>query len=287
MNLEDLLKEHNIEYRHQGEHHHATRNWLQIDCIYCSRNSFRFRMGLNKNFPTASCYVCGVHPFQETLRELLDAPNLDMRGLFNFDLGYEEYTPIRGKLTLPDGISALQKPHTKYLESRGLDPEEMKTLWNLQGISHSKTHPWRIFIPISYQGKIASWTTRSLKDIKKKYKNATPSQERIHYKHLLFGEEYCRYSICICEGPFDAMKIGPGSVCTFGVKVSKEQLAKMSKYLFRVVCFDNENDAQRRAQTLCESLALFPGETKRVVLKAKDPGSANNREVKALRGMLK
>jgi hypothetical protein len=46
---------------------------------------------------------------------------------------------------------------------------------------------------------------------------------------------------------------------------------------------DSSDEAQRIADKLCEDLAVFPGETIRIVVDAKDPGSADTAEVEAIR----
>jgi hypothetical protein len=53
---------------------------------------------------------------------------------------------------------------------------------------------------------------------------------------------------------------------------------------FRVLCFDSEPDAQRRAHELARQLQAFPGETIVVKLETgKDPNSADPTEIKQLR----
>ncbi len=69
-----------------------------------------------------------------------------------------------------------------------------------------------------------------------------------------------------------------------GVVYSQEQLILMSKFPVRVIAFDSEPEAQRRADKLCRELAGFGGKTLRVELKADDPGSATDKEIKQLRG---
>ena len=85
------------------------------------------------------------------------------------------------------------------------------------------------------------------------------------------------------EGPTDCWKIGAGAVCTFGLAWTPAQLARIASYPTRVICFDNEEEAQKQARVLCAELEPFPGRTINVCLEAKDPGSAQKEEIQCLR----
>lgn len=100
---------------------------------------------------------------------------------------------------------------------------------------------------------------------------------------MLFGIDFIRHAIIVCEGPMDAMKIGPGAVSTMGISYTKHQLKQIVDFPVRVVCFDNEPDAQKRAKKLCSDLSSFPGKTTNIVLDVKDPGEASPKEIKLIR----
>lgn len=168
--------------------------------------------------------------------------------------------------------------------SREFNPKKLERLWGIQGIGINPKLGWRIFIPVIYEGRTVSWTSRSLSDeTPKRYWNASPKEEEISLKQILFGIDLVRHAIIITEGPFDAMRIGPGAVATMGIQYTKSQLRQMVDFSVRVVCFDSENDAQKRAVGLCEQLKSFPGQTINVALDAKDPGSASKKEISQLR----
>jgi hypothetical protein len=48
----------------------------------------------------------------------------------------------------------------------------------------------------------------------------------------------------------------------------------MARFPLRVVCFDNQPAAQRRAYHLCSSLSAFGGRTINIQFEAKDPAEA-------------
>ena len=109
----------------------------------------------------------------------------------------------------------------------------------------------------------------------------------MNHKELLYGEDYCRGSVIIHEGPTDVWRTGPGAVALLGTGFTDAQVLRLSHYGLRIVCFDSEPAAQRRANKLCSLLDGFPGETINVVLDSKDPGSATPKEIAKLRKLLK
>jgi hypothetical protein len=68
-----------------------------------------------------------------------------------------------------------------------------------------------------------------------------------------------------------------------GTSWNVAQLALIRRYPRRVICFDSEPDAQKRAVVLCRELGPFPGTTENVTLDAKDAADAPQHEIDLLR----
>lgn len=289
MNPRDVLHELGINFLEAGEHHHAHSGWLQMDCT-CSPGSGRYRLGLHLSRVYLNCWICGRLPLIPTLAELSGRSSYEVALLFR---GVHRDFTIKdlpkSNLELPPGLCDLKAPHKAYLDARRFDEAVLRKLWKVKGIDQrGGLLAWRLFIPIHKQGLIVSWTARSTGDRHKdKYRTAKPEQEAVSHKSLLFGHDYVRHAVIVHEGPFDVFRTGPGAVATLGISYSRQQLAWLSKIPVRVVCFDSEPEAQRRAERLCEDLACFPGVTHRVVLDAHDAGSAPDREITKLQAMLK
>jgi len=285
MKFEDLLREHRIPVAPTG-HHHTRTGWLQLDCPFCSPKSGRWRLGYNVQGRYVNCWTCGPHRLVETLVELIGVnPTQAFKLLGGIDFEKLRTTPQRSKLVLPPGVGPLQSPHKRYLQGRRFDIPYVVRVWGVQGIGLSSRLSWRVFIPIRLRDETVSWTTRAVSDnVPKRYHSASPSEESLPHRELLYGEEYARHSIIIHEGPLDVWRTGPGAVATMGTAFTRAQVARMSKYPIRAVCFDSEPDAQKRARDLCRQLEVFDGQTFNVVLKAKDAGSASDSEIKQLRG---
>jgi hypothetical protein len=100
---------------------------------------------------------------------------------------------------------------------------------------------------------------------------------------LLYGWDYVRQGVIVVEGPTDVWRVGPGAVGTLGLSVSATQIALLSKVPTRVICFDTEPQAQRRASALADALSVMPGTTYKVELDSADPGKATRKEIRRLR----
>ncbi len=286
MNLIDILQELQIDFRRHGESPHVTEGWIGIDCNQCSRGEGKYKLGINLTSYGCSCWTCGRRGLAHALSETSGKPYHEiiqlLEGVERFH--WKKQEPLARKLVLPKKLGILSTSHRQYLRRRGFDPDELVKLWSIQGIGLANKLCWRIWIPIHLDGQVVSWTARStLPNPGIRYVNARPEEEAFPAKQLLYGEDYCRHAVIICEGPTDVWRIGPGAVCTFGVNVSAAQHHRLTKYPNRIVLFDNETEAQRRARKLADDLSVWPGVTHNVVLDAPDPGSADPREVRELR----
>lgn len=283
--ITDILDELGVEYSGAGEHHHAHEDWINIDCPFCGAGEGNRRYGICLTSGRGNCYVCGPIGTAYLLGEALGRPYREMQELTGrFDS--QPYTKRpRGNLVVPGGVGDMTSYHKNYLRSRGFDPAELEKLWKVRGIGLASRLCWRLFIPIHADGRVVSWTTRSCDDgqDQRRYWSAADHEEEVSHKEVLYGEDYCRNAVIVHEGSTDVWATGPGSAATFGVGVTASQRERIRKYPVRVVCFDNEPEAQITAKHLCNYLANYPGRTVNVVLSAKDSAEATQAERDQLR----
>lgn len=291
MNFKDLLQEHNVRTAPLG-HDHTRPGWINIDCPWCSRDSHKFYMGYNLKNGCLNCWYCGHQQLSKTIAELL---GIDHGKAIALTKGLDKgrvvpETKKMGKLILPNGIEDINSSvFIEYLHSRGFTKTKTERLWKVKqmGILAGRLS-WRLFIPIHLHGEIISWTTRSISDQHKhRYISASPGEEAIPHKNLLYGEDFCRHVCLVLEGPLDVWRFGRGAVGTFGTVVSPAQVSRIAKYPVRAVCFDNEFKAQQQADKLIDDLSIFPGQTYKIELDAKDPGEATRKEIKKVKDFLR
>lgn len=288
MNIEQFLSEHRVDFKRHGEHHHATSGFVQVDCPYCSPDSKRYRLGLSGN--RASCWTCGPHYFYPTLQAVTGAnqQNLDDYKRDADPLPTRE--KVKGKLIVPYGVGVLKYAHKKYLRSRHFDWRDIKHRFGVKGIGLSPRLPWRLWIPISFDHRVVTWTTRTIDDtVEPRYISAFPHEGEIDIKQILYGEDECYTGILVTEGPINVWRVGKGTGATFGTKYSTAQVARIARYAKIFICFDATPEAQRQAQKLCGDLAaLTDNPVHNIVLDSgKDPAEASDKEVQLLRRLVK
>lgn len=270
-------------------HKNVREGWIGADCPKCSPNQRKFRLGFELDSNRAHCWVCGSFYAPAMLATLLRITIQEAHGLLgkSYSAKRSEAYQRAGALKIPDGVGDLWPAHQNYLrDERRLDPDEIQRVWGVRATGPGGRLPWRLWIPVHDKlGRIVSWTTRSIgKENKIRYLAAGDKEEEVHHKHLLYGAEHARHTIVVVEGPIDAWTIGQGCVATLGVGYTPQQKYLMSQYPIRYVCFDSEDDAQRRAYELCCDLCAMPGVTQNLVLESgKDANSADPAEVQALR----
>jgi len=289
MKFIELLEEFDIPRAPEGNEH-QTVGWVQIDCPFCSKDSHHWRMGYNISGGYINCWSCGTHSLASVLHEWTNLPYKRIKELIEqLDDVIEQ--PItkentKGILGIPSCVGHLRDIHIRYLSTRRFDYKEIQRLWQVKGIAIAGRLKWRLFIPILHQNRIVSWTTRAIGKTTYRYLSAEPHEELIPHKNILYGGDYVRHCAIITEGPLDVWAIGPGAVATFGSNYTQQQVLQLIKIPRRIVCYDNDREAQKQAQKLCDTLGAFEGETINVVLDAKDPGEAKHKELKKLRKFL-
>ena len=287
MTILDVLNELNVPFKEHRQHHHVRHGWLGVDCPNCSPGSGRYRCGINVQSLAVSCWTCGKLRLGDVLsgasgRTIQQVMPL-IRALAPRNAP-DQRIQVTGRYTPPAAIGPLAPPHRDYLSRRGFDPDYLAEEYGVAGIADAAELKWRVFIPVPQpNGKSGSWTTRTIGNRDPRYISASPEQETLPIKTLLFGEQHAGMSVVVTEGVFDAMRIGPGAVAVMGVNVYPQQIARIAKYPVRAIVFDSDEPGQRRARDLADALTVYPGETYVVQLSGKDPAESPADEIAELR----
>jgi hypothetical protein len=285
MNVKELLDHLQVEYKEEG-HARCRAGWLQLDCPYCSRTESRWHLGFNLNRGYLHCWSCGPKPIVATLAEITGAKVGDVLRLTKDLEGVrQKIVKPKGKYLPPPGVAPMTNPHKRYLTKRGFDWNLLTKKWGLQGIGGLSTHPWRLFIPILYNGDAVSWSTRRIKggDHYDRYRSASLEREALPHKDLLYGEDHCTHSIVAVEGFTDAWAIGYGAVATMGTSYTRTQILRMSRYPRVAICFDSDKAGRQRARELAGMLSSLGTPVALIHLDAKDAGEADRSEIRAIR----
>ena len=287
MTFLELLDKYNIPYKKPGEHHHTHQGWINLDCPDCSPGQGKYRLGYNLAGNYLSCWVCGYRSMYSVLSSLGMDGN-DIRESWKEQDRYEQrQEKPQGKYTPPTGVGVMGRFHRDYLRVRGFDSTSIFMQWGVMGLNQDADYGmrWRLFIPIHYKGEAVSWVTRAISDAQRvRYRGASDEQSKIPIKNLLYGADHVRQAAIIVEGPLDVWAIGMGAIAVLGQHISPARMEHLSRIPTRVICFDDEPEAQRRSKKLADNLSVFPGRTVHVVLETgKDAAAAEKAEIESLR----
>jgi len=285
-----FCKDYSIQFIEEGDHH-CTPGWIQIDCPFCEgRDSWHLGYNIRSGF--FHCWKCGFHSLSETIEKLTKIPFVQIPSTYKQrkhrrqDVRLpSETSKTPNVVALPCGTIKMAYRHKFYLLNRNFNPNKLQKEWDLLGTGHLGNYKFRIIIPIIYNNRIISFTSRDITDKSPmRYKSCSKEKEIVHHKTILYGIDKVRSdSIIIVEGIPDVWRLGSGAVGTFGTTFLLEQIKLMCRYKNRFILFDSEIEAQKQARKLSNILGGFPGHTEIVTTDKKDPAELNRSEVAQLK----
>ncbi len=277
-----LFEELGIAFSAGGKH--GSAGWLQLQCPYCGDHSDHLGFNLAKEF--FNCWKCGWHPLVATVADLAgiakrEAVEAIDRNRTGRPLTAQEKPqgPRPAEVAFPMDTGPLGAPHIHYLKGRGFSAKKIRELvetYGVVGTGPGGDMRLRIIAPVTYHGRTVSWQSRDITDTdKRKYIACDPEKEVRPHKHCLFGADLVPgRTVVVNEGWFDAVRLGPGAVATFGASFSWQQVRELvDRFDKRYIMYDPDNEGQKAAKKLTATLSSFPGETFLVEMeKGMDPG---------------
>lgn len=245
-------------------------SWIQLeDCPFCGGN---MHMGIHETTGICSCYSCGVHSPQETIKELLElrtwSQTYEVVNKYKTSAKYELEQVTKSKaratvkrnktLTLPSN-TPLKKSGAEYLKKRGFSPKMLMDEFGVVQSKKGSSFDGYIIFPIYFDGELVSYVCRDITNKKiNKYKACDQKDEVLNQKEVLFGYDDCREEYCfVCEGVMDVMKFPKGTaVATFGIKFSVAQLNLLKKFDRVYITYDTERQAKDQARLLASGLSI-------------------------------
>lgn len=289
-----FAQEHRIQFLMAGQHHHATRDWLQTHCPQCTDGSRGYHLGWNAQKGYFHCWRCGSVRRDRYVQAILHiTPEKARSVLHKYDDGARAKAPPTKKrkrmIKHPPGTGPLLKQHKRYLLGRGFDPKELRKTWDLQGVGPLGPWQWRVVFPIcNREGLTVAWGGRTIVEgIKQRYRVTEDEKCLEDPKGFLYGiHKVDGGAVIVVEGPGDVWNLGEGAVATLGSDWRMEQANKLREFTKRYIMYDSETLAQKRAQALAEWLGTFPGETELITGHWKDPGEISKHKVRKIRKLL-
>jgi DNA primase len=300
-----LLDEYGIEYSEQSSH--KSKGWINVKCLFCDDHSDH--LGINIEQGSFHCYICGtkggkfdliravsqVNDEEEVVQIIRKFQMKDSSGS-RISRTRSYSAPTRRNFAVKCNLPTLATPflpelHASYLRRRGFDPDYLTKKYNLHACYMSGDYKYRIIIPIYYEHKLVSFTSRDVTGIRvPKYLNSKISESILDPKSCIYNTDHLDKSMLVLEGPADVWRIGDGAVCTFGTEVSEAQINLFAEIIKRkeirkiMVMFDPEPTATKKAKDLALVLSSFAKDVAVVEYESdKDPGDFMDEEVKQVR----
>jgi hypothetical protein len=237
-----------------------TKGWIQTNCPWCGDSSFNLGFNLSQGY--SNCWRCGWHPLPGTLSLLLGIPKSEVSALIS---EYNSRSIILTKLNkkearqrsikLPtDGFTPLEK---NYLFSRHFRPKELSEKYSVCGGGIVGDWKYRIIIPLILNGKIVSWTARSILTSEQLKKSRQPRYKQLKIEDSVIDPKTTFYNLdhapknkaVLMEGAFDVLRMGDGFICSFGTELTQSQLRTLkNRFAAIIILFDSEKEAQAKAK---------------------------------------
>lgn len=263
MNFEKLFTDYHVQFSTK-----INRGWVNVECPFCT-SEHPLHLGFNPVGNYCTCWNCGSHDLKTALSVVLNVPKSEIadimiqyEGRGGILLKLNKKVAKATKLNLPnDSFTSAER---KYLQKRNFDPDFLHEKYKVVGGGVAGRWKYRIIIPVYLDGKLVSWTGRSILDkeiLKEKeiprYKNLSIEESVINIKECLFNIDNCKNDTAVLvEGAFDVMRLGDDFMCSMGTELTQSQINMISKNFEKIfIMFDNEIEAQKKAKKFGLQLA--------------------------------
>ena len=285
-----FYEDHNIEYWTEGKN--VQEDWININCPFCPDGDPSNHGGGNPYGGYYHCWRCGSTPLYDLIEYFTDERPYMVKKKYSI----LTETEIKEKqIYTNDSIvvpgTKLNEYHKKYLkEVRKFDPDYLEKKYDLRGTGYTGREAYRIIIPLYYKNRIVSWEARDYTD-KQELKSVPCLKENeiIPHNDLFFNLDNVKGNdkIIVCEGAFDAMRLGDGAVSCYTSNLSPNQLKILSEFKEVYFIFDSEEIAQKKAQKYCVMLNSLGVYAESVELTtADDPAELTDEEAKEIKRIL-
>jgi len=280
------LSSRGIPYSTEGKN--VQQGWVGTACPFCNDTSNH--LGI-KDGGGINCWRCGT---TGNVKDYLFA----VEGSWNrVNQILSEFSTVEyGRVFQPgaERTTAFHPPNTqdfinpkaaRYLRERGYAYKYIEKLYGVKTFHPTAKYKFRLYIPITIQNRVVSFTTRSYVTTTKapKYLHLPKESSVLFAKETLYNSDQASDTIVVVEGPLDAWRIGSGAVALYGVIYTAKQLSLLRRYKRVFVMFDAEPQAQEQADKLAYELSGYNLEAHVIRLESGDPGEMKLDDVRHLR----
>lgn len=262
IDIREVLDDLQIHYTEDGKN--VSQGWIGVSCPFCSDESNH--LGINITKKTVSCFKCGttgtvikylseeLRSFNKAIQILGDSVPRELRSFEEQEYGRAIHVELP-----KEANKEITSYHAGYIHERGFNYKELSDRYNFHYCGPIGRWRNRIIVPVVHNYRLVTFTSIDISDeTNLRYRHLEDELSIIPIKHYLFGLEHTdKHSVIVTEGLFDMMRIGPGAVCTFGVKVTPEQKKLLSKFSVVKIVFDGDADGWKMGEKLAHDLSAF------------------------------
>ena len=166
---------------------------------------------------------------------------------------------------------------------------QLQQKYSLKACPNFGKYAWRIIIPCFLNKIVVNFTALDVTgEAEHKYKHCPNEEATIPMKELLYNIDNAGKRLIIVEGITDVWRIGNGAIATMGIQFTTTQIKRIVQHKPTNVTImfdiDPSNDqSQKQAKKLAESLSLFISKVSIYTLSQGDPDDLTAEEAAKIR----
>jgi len=291
------LQDRTVMFATEGKN--VSPGWIGIQCVFCDDRENH--LGINLTSNAVSCWRCGKKSIIKLIRALENdcfysealaiMEKYEDPSRLLLIATDEVETPRIAKVDIPKNFEKLswnKYPNMikVFLESRGFNVESFLRERISYYSGFTGDFKFRLILPVMYRNQLVSYVGRDVTGKSSiKYRNLEEEKSVIPIKNTLYGFDDVPPggNVVVVEGPLDQIRLGAGSVATFGTQWTMKQVSLLRglnpNKLF--ILFDSEDVARDSAKKLSDQIWFCDSEVIELDGK-KDPGELTIEEGKEL-----
>jgi len=281
-----------IDYKLSGKN--VSRGWVEITCVFPNCNDSGYHLGINLSNGLYHCWVCGAkgkfislltkgfgRSFKEAKRILTEFSDdeIELPEKIQYEYEIKEILPKEATANLPE-------LHRNYLISRRFDPDLMQKKYKILACYTVGHYAYRIIIPIIESSEIVNFTARDVTGKQEMRYVTCPNDQAVSpMKECVYNLDNLNNNstVIICEGIFDAWRMGNGAVATMGTEFTPAQIALIARKRPKSAFVLFDKNAISQAEKIANHLSLVCKHIEILTIDAKDPAELTDNEALAIR----
>lgn len=224
-------------------------------CVFCGATATGNKAygAVMDGYTVHACWVCHNTSFYEFVKRATGITDYTaLKEIFKKYGNSTSTTPFKKSSDVPrpttikiPGNTIMSGSAKEYIEGRGFNPEYLWEKYALRSTMYENPS-YRIIIPITYNNRIVSYTSRDYTNEQElRVVSCKSDLEIINHKDIFLGIDQIRSrNALIVEGPWDQFRTGNGSLCSFGAEITMAQIMLLAQRFDNVFIMPDGGEAE-------------------------------------------